>query len=46
MVRRAQSANGVTGPLTVRAAIEGYLELLDANGKSTVDAPPRTSSRR
>jgi len=38
MVLRAQSADGIAGPLTVRAAVEGYLEFLEAHGKSAVDA--------
>src|SRR3974390_3188700 len=41
MVRRAQSANGIAGPLTVQAAVEIYLELLEAQGKSAVDARHR-----
>jgi integrase len=44
MVRRAQSANGVEGPLTVRAAVEGYLEFLEAHGKSAVDARHRAKA--
>lgn len=44
MVRRAQSANGVTGPLTVRAAVESYLEFLEANRKSAVDARHRVKA--
>ena len=44
MVRRAQVANGVAGPLVVRTAIENYLEFLDANGKSTVDARHRAKA--
>jgi integrase len=41
MVRRAQSANGTGGPLTVRVAVEGYLDFLEAHGKSAVDARHR-----
>jgi integrase len=44
MVRRARLANGVGGPLTVRTAIECYLELLEANGKNTVDARHRAKA--
>jgi integrase len=44
MVLRAQSANGVAGPLTVRAAIEGYLEFLEVHGKSAVDARHRANA--
>jgi integrase len=44
MVRRAQVVNGIGGPLTVRAAIEGYLELLQAHGKSPVDACHRAKA--
>ena len=44
MVRRAQSANGVPGPLTVRAAVEGYFEFLEAHGKSGVDARHRATA--
>jgi integrase len=44
MVRRAQSVNGIAGPLTVRAAVEGYLEFLEAHGKSAVDARHRANA--
>ena len=44
MVLRAQSANGIAGPLTVRAAVEGYLEFLEAHGKSAVDARHRANA--
>jgi integrase len=44
MVRRAQSANGVAGPLTVRAAVEGYLEFLEAHSKSAVDSRHRANA--
>jgi integrase len=44
MVRRAQSANGVAAPLTVRAAVEGYLEFLEAHSKSAVDARHRANA--
>ena len=44
MLRRAQSANGIAGPLTVRAAVESYLELLVAHGKSAVDARHRAKA--
>jgi integrase len=44
MVLRAQSANGIAGPLTVRAALEGYLEFLEVHGKSAVDARHRANA--
>jgi hypothetical protein len=44
MVRRAQSANGIGGPLTVRVAVEGYLDFLEAHGKSAVDARHRANA--
>ena len=44
MVLRARSAGGITGPLTVRAAVEGYLEFLEAHGKSAVDARHRANA--
>jgi integrase len=44
MVRRAQSANGAAYPLTVRAAVEAYLEFLEGHGKSAVDARHRANA--
>ena len=44
MVLRAQSANGIAGPMTVRTAVEGYLEFLEAHGKSAVDAHHRVNA--
>jgi integrase len=44
MVRRAQSANWIAGPLTVQAAVEAYLESLEAHGKSAVDARHRAKA--
>jgi integrase len=44
MVHRAQSANGMAGPLTVRAAVESYLEFLESHGKSAVDARHRANA--
>jgi integrase len=44
MLLRAQSANGIAGPLTVRAAVESYLEFLEAHGKSAVDARHRANA--
>ena len=44
MVRRAQAANGIVGPLTVRAAVEFYLEFLQSNGRSAVDARHRVKA--
>jgi integrase len=44
MVLRAQSIDGIAGPLTVRAAVESYLEFLQAHGKSAVDARHRANA--
>jgi integrase len=44
MVRRAQSSNGAAGPLTIKAAVESYLEFLDSHGKSAVDARHRANA--
>ena len=44
MVRRAQSTNGTAGPLTVQAAVEIYLQILEAHGKSAVDARHRAQA--
>ena len=44
MVRRAQSTNGFAGPLTVRTAVEGYLDFLETHGKSAVDARHRANA--
>ena len=44
MVRRAHTANGVAGPLTVQAAVERYLEFLEINRKSAVDARHRAKA--
>ena len=44
MVLRAQSADGIAGPLTVRAAVESYLEFLEVHGKSAVDARHRANA--
>ena len=44
MVRRAQSVNGIAGPLTVRVAVESYLEFLEAHDKSAVDARHRANA--
>ena len=41
---RAQSTNGFAGPLTVRAAVEGYLDFLETHGKSAVDARHRANA--
>jgi integrase len=41
MVRRAKSAAGVAGPLTVRAALESYLQILESHGKSATDTRHR-----
>ena len=44
MVRRVHVANGVAGPLTVQAAVESYLEFLETNRKSAVDARHRAKA--
>jgi integrase len=44
MVQRAHSAAGKTGPLTVRDAINAYLDFLDGNRKSGVDARHRAEA--
>ena len=44
MVRRAQSTNGTAGPLTVEAAVEMYLQILVAHGKSAVDTRHRAKA--
>ena len=44
MVRRAHTANGVAGPLTVEVAVESYLEFLETNRKSAVDARHRAKA--
>ena len=44
MVRRARSSNGTTDPLTVRAAVEVYLESVEAHGKSALDARHRANA--
>jgi integrase len=44
MVKRAHSAAGVTGPLTVKHAIEQYLEWLESNRKSAYDARRRAEA--
>ena len=44
MVRRWHSANGTAGPLTIQAAVETYLEALEASGRSAVDARYRAKA--
>jgi integrase len=44
MVRRAKSAAGVAGPLTVRAALESYLQILGSHGKSATDTRHRAAA--
>ena len=44
MVRRAHAANGVAGALTVQAAVESYLDFLETNRKSAVDARHRAQA--
>jgi integrase len=44
MVRRAHSAAGKTGPLTVKDAIEQYIEWLENNRKSSYDARRRAEA--
>jgi integrase len=44
MVRRAKSAAGIAGPLTVRAALESYLHILESHGKSATDTRHRAAA--
>ena len=44
MVHRAHAAAGKHGPLTVRDVVEGYLEWLEDNRKSAVDARHRAKA--
>jgi integrase len=44
MVRRAKSAAGIAGPLTVQAAVDAYLQILEAHGKSAVDSRHRAKA--
>jgi integrase len=44
MVKRVHEANGVSGPLTVKAAVEAYLEFLEGNRKSAVDSRHRAQA--
>ncbi|MCJ2055654.1 site-specific integrase [Methylobacterium sp. J-048] len=44
MVQRAHSAAGKTGPLTVRDAVNAYVDFLDANRKTGVDARKRAGA--
>ena len=44
MVLRAHAAAGKQGPLTVRAAVESYLEFLEHNRKSALDARYRAKA--
>ena len=44
MVSRAHSAAGKTGPLTVRDALNAYVDFLDANRKTGVDARHRSEA--
>jgi len=44
MVRRVHAANGVAGPLTVQLAVESYLEFLETNRKSAIDARHRAKA--
>src|SRR6516162_7705074 len=44
MVRRVHTANGITGPLTVKAAVEAYLEFLESNRKSAIDSRHRAQA--
>jgi integrase len=43
MVKRAHAANGVTGPLTVRAAIDLYCQALEDNGRDATGARGRAA---
>jgi integrase len=44
MVNRAHSAAGVTGPLTVKDAVEQYLEWLESDRRSAYDARRRAEA--
>ncbi|WP_066722797.1 MULTISPECIES: site-specific integrase [Hyphomicrobiales] len=44
MKRRAHAAAGITGPLTVKDAIGDYLDYLENNSKSAVDARSRSNA--
>jgi integrase len=44
MVSRAHAAAGKTGPLTVKEAIEHYLDRLEGNGRDTYDARRRAEA--
>jgi integrase len=44
MVRRAQAANCIAGPLTMQGAVEAYFESLEAQGKSAIDARHRAKA--
>ncbi len=44
MVSRAHAAAGKTGPVTVRDALEDYLEFLDSNRRSGLDARHRAEA--
>jgi integrase len=44
MVSRAHAAAGKTGPLTVKDAIEQYLDRLEGNGRDTYDARRRAEA--
>jgi len=44
MVTRAHAAAGKTGPLTVKDAIEQYLDRLEGNGRNTYDARRRADA--
>jgi integrase len=44
MVRRAHAAAGKTGPLTVKGALEAYIEWLDGNRKTAQDARYRANA--
>lgn len=44
MKRRAHDATGKSGPITVRSAIDAYVEFLAANRKSAIDARYRANA--
>jgi integrase len=44
MVRRVHAANGISGPLTVKVAVESYLAALDAEARDTRDARYRAKA--
>ena len=44
MARRLHDANGILGPLTIKGAIDRYLDALENGGKSVVDSRHRAKA--